>query len=137
MIIPIAEFQSKDKTVTISVEKVDTCYYYLTDRGDRSMRYNNLSHATAPAASDRATARAAPTRHATATPHGRRAHVQTPPRSPAPARITAATGTAKRTALATTVQKGVARSRALFYVYFAAISRPFRSGSVDSRTANG
>ena len=47
MIIPIAEFHNKDKTVTISVEKVDTCYYYLTDRGDRSMRYNNLSQATA------------------------------------------------------------------------------------------
>ena len=47
MIIPIAEFKSKDKTVTISVEKVDNCYYYLTDRGDRSMRYNNLSQATA------------------------------------------------------------------------------------------
>ena len=47
MIIPIAEFQNKDKTVTINVEKIDTCYYYLTDRGDRSMRYNNLSQATA------------------------------------------------------------------------------------------
>lgn len=47
MIIPIAEFQGKNKTITISVEQIDTCYFYLTDRGDRGMRYNNLSQATA------------------------------------------------------------------------------------------
>jgi len=51
MIIPIAEFCGKNnpnnKIITVSVEKVDTCYFYLTDRGDRSMRYNNLSQAIA------------------------------------------------------------------------------------------
>lgn len=47
MIIPIAEFQGKDKTVVISVEKIDTCYFYLTDRGDKGIRYNNLSQAIA------------------------------------------------------------------------------------------
>jgi len=51
MIIPIAEFCGHNvqgnNITTISVEKVDTCYYYLTDRGDRSMRYNNLAQAVA------------------------------------------------------------------------------------------
>ena len=51
MIIPIAEFNGHNvptnKLTTISVEKVDTCYYFLTNDGDRSMRYNSLSQAVA------------------------------------------------------------------------------------------
>lgn len=51
MIIPIAQFCGRNipgnKITTISVEKVDTCYFYLTNDGDRSMRYNTLSQARA------------------------------------------------------------------------------------------
>lgn len=51
MIIPIAEFYGRTKNsiikTTIAVEKVDTCYFYLTERGERSMRYDNLSQAIA------------------------------------------------------------------------------------------
>jgi predicted secreted protein len=50
-IIPIAQFcgQNKpgNKITVISVEKVGTCYFYLTDNGDRSTRYNNLGQAIA------------------------------------------------------------------------------------------
>jgi hypothetical protein len=51
-IIPIAQFCGRDiegneRIVTISVEKVDTCYYYLTEEGYRSVRYNSLVQAVA------------------------------------------------------------------------------------------
>jgi len=51
IIIPIAEFCGHNvqgnKITTISVEKVDTCYYYLTEYGYRSVRYNSLAQAVA------------------------------------------------------------------------------------------
>jgi hypothetical protein len=47
MIIPIAEFQTKNGTETISVERVEDCYYGLTYEGYRGIRYNTLSQARA------------------------------------------------------------------------------------------
>jgi hypothetical protein len=49
MIIPIAEFcgrnKPSNKVTTISVEKVGSQYYFLTENGDRSICYRSLSQA--------------------------------------------------------------------------------------------
>jgi hypothetical protein len=50
-IIPIAEFcghnRPSNKITTISVERVDDRYYYLTNEGYRSTCYRTLSQAVA------------------------------------------------------------------------------------------